>query len=96
MAETGVENRIMGNLNAYSPEVSGRFPASPFSPSSVDITRVWTKLLWVSCSLWSHPQHHSNPKPGQTQPDLTNPSPAQPDPSMAQPDPTVDGCRQWQ
>ena len=53
MAETGVENRIMGDLNAYSPEVSGEFPASPFSPQHVDITLVWFKLLWALCSLWS-------------------------------------------
>jgi len=53
MAETGVENRIMGDLNAYSPEVSGEFPASPFSPKQLDITLVWLKLLRALCSLWS-------------------------------------------
>jgi hypothetical protein len=51
MAETGVENRIMGNLNAYSPEVSGEFPASPYSPKQLDITLEWFKLLWALCSL---------------------------------------------
>ena len=44
----------MGDLNAYSPEVSGEFPASPFSPKQLDITLVWFKLLWALCSLWSH------------------------------------------
>jgi hypothetical protein len=45
MAETGVENRIMGDLIAYSPAVSGNFPASPFSPKQLDITLEWFKLL---------------------------------------------------
>ncbi len=51
MAKTGVENRIMGDLNAYSPEVSGEFPASPYSPKQLDITLEWFKLLWALCSL---------------------------------------------
>ena len=53
MAESGVENRIIGDLNAYSPAMSGQFPPHPFLRSSVGITLVWFKLLWASCSLWS-------------------------------------------
>ena len=69
MAKTGVGNRIMGDLNAYSPEVSGQFPASPFligrfpaSPflrGSVDITRVWNKpLMDIVFSLVTYPTSH--------------------------------------
>ncbi len=37
---------MISDLNAYSPEVSGEFPASPFSPKQLDITLV---LCGSSC-----------------------------------------------
>ena len=66
MAKTGVVNRGMGNLNAYSPEVSGqfpaspfligRFPASPFLPGCVDVidymrTRFVSTLSVTICEI---------------------------------------------
>ena len=93
MAETGIENRIMGDLNAYSPVVSGQFPALPFSPKQCRYhTCVDQAALGIVFSLVTSPaSRRPEARPDPTWPDQPK---ARLDPSMARPDPTVDGCRQ--